>query len=78
MLTISSDELMEKQRKFIHDISSQLMIAMGMVETSLSSLTKSQIAEDEQVRLEKARTALNKLSTLLKEHRSELKRLVEE
>lgn len=78
MIDITPEELIEKQRKFVHDISSQLMIAMGMVETSMSGLKNGQIGEKELGRLEKAQTALNKMSTMLRDHRSELKSIVEE
>ncbi|MCB0365987.1 MAG: hypothetical protein H6624_11355 [Bdellovibrionaceae bacterium] len=77
MAEISKQEIIEKQRKFLHDISSQLMIAMGMVETTHALLSRDGREADAE-KLEKARKALTRMSEMLKAHRSEIKNLMAE
>jgi hypothetical protein len=69
--------IVEEQRQFLHDLSSPLMIAMGIVETTQVLLTRDgHTAEAE--RLEKARVAITRMSDMLKANRLRLKALTEE
>lgn len=68
---MATDDYTKKQRAFIHDISSPLMIAMGMVESLYNGLHIDS-KDDQQLKAEKALKALNRLSELVKEHRNEL------
>lgn len=63
------DEFIKKERAFIHDISSPLMIAMGMIE-SLNNGLDEDSAEDQKMKAEKALKALNRIADLVKERRS--------
>lgn len=55
------------QRDFIHDMSSPLTIALGMVDSALKGAPP-ELAP----KLEKAKNALNKMANLLRERRQEL------
>ncbi|MCB0384799.1 MAG: hypothetical protein KDD43_05350 [Bdellovibrionales bacterium] len=77
MAEVSKQDIVERQRQFLHDLSSQLMIAMGMVETTQIIMTR-EARTDEATRLGKAQVALGKMSDMLKTHRQEIKVLMEE
>ncbi|MCB0422387.1 MAG: hypothetical protein KDD61_15415 [Bdellovibrionales bacterium] len=67
----SIEELVLLQRKFLHDVASPLMIAMGMTDSAISQLT----GEDQEklkMRLEKAKVALQRIALMIKENRSTL------
>ena len=55
------------QRDFIHDLSSPLTVALGMVDSALRSTKESDAKAAE--KLEKARSALVKMSEILKSRR---------
>ncbi|MCC7403134.1 MAG: hypothetical protein IT288_01945 [Bdellovibrionales bacterium] len=77
MAKTSALKIVEEQREFLHDLSSPLMIAMGIVEATQALLTRDgHTAEAE--RLEKARVAINRMSEMLKANRLKLKTLTEE
>lgn len=74
---LSPASIVEEQREFLHDLSSPLMIAMGIVEATQLLLTRDgHTAEAE--RLEKARVAINRMSDMVKANRTRLKALTEE
>ena len=64
---ISTDKIAE-ERAFIHDLSSPLMVALGMVDFTANKLPEEQTALLE--KLQKAQKALNRIATLLKDRRS--------
>ncbi|MCB0362564.1 MAG: hypothetical protein KDD35_07575 [Bdellovibrionales bacterium] len=66
----------ENHLKFTHDISSPLMVASGNIEALLSEKAKPNPSGDLE-RLKKVKTALDKITQLLKEHRAELKAMGE-
>ena len=58
-----------KQRTFIHDLSSPITIAIGMVDAGINKINKGDDAEVVVDKLEKAMGALNKVAELLKDRR---------
>lgn len=63
------DDDIKKERAFIHDLSSPLMIAMGMIESLQTGLDEDNI-KDQKMKAEKALKALNRIADLVKERRS--------
>lgn len=70
-LPADMSELITAQRKFLHDVASPLMIALGMTDTAISQLDD---GENEKLRsrLEKSKTALTRISQMLKSNRAML------
>lgn len=66
---MAADEDIKKERAFIHDIASPLMIAMGMVESLQHGLGKDS-TDDQKMKATKTIKALNRISDLVKERRS--------
>lgn len=66
---MSTDKIAE-ERAFIHDLSSPLMVAMGMVEFAEKKLPPDQ--EAIVIKLQKAQKALTRIASLLKDRRSVL------
>lgn len=59
------------ERKFLHELSNQIVIAQGMASMAKANLDKNPaIAEQDMSRLEKTLTALNKVITILQERKS--------
>jgi hypothetical protein len=77
---ISQEEInrLEDQRNFIHDISSPLMVALGMLNVGCNILTKTQDIEKASEKLAKSKKALEKITLLLNERRSVLIKISEE
>ncbi len=71
-------ESVKEERKFIHDVSSPLMVAIGMLDVGTDILEKKQDIESAQVKLEKVKRALDKLTLILKERRTLLMNYSEE
>ncbi len=71
-------ESIQEERKFIHDVSSPLMVALGMIDVGTDILEKKQDIETAQVKLEKAKKALDKLTLILKERRTLLIKYTED
>jgi hypothetical protein len=64
----------EQERKFIHDISSPITVACGMVEAVLDSVKQVANSDNPDVkRLEKALTALNRVSDLIRDRRDQIR-----
>ena len=59
-----------EERAFIHDLSSPLMVALGMVDLALSKLPEDEDAV--KTKLQKAKKSLDKMSELLKDRRTQL------
>lgn len=70
------NEQIKSEREFLHDLSSPLMIAMGMVDAARDKLDPSQSEADE--KLEKAKNALRRLTDKVNERRQELKILAKD
>ena len=70
-------ELLKAQRKFLHDIASPLMIAGGMIETAERVMTDTP-NETVSQKLDKAKNAIKKATTLLQENRKLLISLSED
>jgi|SaaInlStandDraft_5_1057022.scaffolds.fasta_scaffold05175_5 hypothetical protein len=68
----------KEERKFIHDVSSPLMVAIGMLDVSVGVLTNKQDIDGALVKLEKSKKALEKMTAILKERRSSLIKFMEE
>lgn len=64
----------KEERAFLHDISSPLMITMGMIDYVNSHLQKNELTSDDiekyLTKLGKAKNALEKMAQLLKDRRS--------
>ncbi|MCB0412922.1 MAG: hypothetical protein KDD50_01230 [Bdellovibrionales bacterium] len=71
---MSEYDLMKEERAFIHDVSSPLMIAIGMVDFAVNLCQKEEQEDPEKViqKLEKAQKALKRIGELLKERRKTL------
>ena len=63
---MSRDRVAE-ERAFIHDISSPLMVAMGMVDFAETKVPEGE--ESLRIKLQKAQKALARMSALLKDRR---------
>ena len=64
-------ESIKEERAFLHDLSSPLMVAMGMVDfVSKKIPNETEADEVNKVKMEKAKKALDKLATLLKDRRA--------
>ena len=68
---MATEDEIKQERAFIHDISSPLMIAMGMVE-SLHDCLDEDSKEDQELKSSKALKALLRVADLVKERRNEL------
>ena len=66
-------EHMMDERKFIHDLASPLMIAMGMVDSVNNKIDDGDLKQ----RLEKSKAALDKMNTILRERRTKLIEILE-
>ncbi len=59
------------ERKFLHELSNQIVIAQGMASMAKTSFEKSAaVAEQDMIRLEKSLTALNKVIGILQERKA--------
>ena len=59
------------ERKFLHELSNQIVIAQGMASMAKANLEKnSSIAEQDMVRIEKSLNALNKVISILQERKA--------
>lgn len=68
-----STPIIDPERKFIHDISNPLGVALGMLETALESLKASGRASPEEIlRLEKAMRSITKTTDLIHQRREAL------
>jgi hypothetical protein len=66
----SKQNFIKEQRKFLHDISSPVSIANGMIEICLEQLEKSPVQFAPEIdRLKKALKALQKLTVLIQQNR---------
>jgi signal transduction histidine kinase len=67
-------ELVEEERKFLHDLANPLAIASGMLEAYRDELTRSGIPSTEALerKLSKTESALQRVGDLLKNHRPRL------
>ena len=71
---ITVESLALGERKFLHDVSNQLVVAQGMGSIVLKNIKKSEDELDPKVieRLEKTVSAIDKMIKMVKERRSTL------
>ena len=71
---VTVEDLALGERKFLHDVSNQLVVAQGMGSIVLKKLTKTEEELDPKVieRLEKTISAVDKMIKMVKERRNTL------
>jgi len=73
-MSITPDELINGERKFLHDLSNHLVVAQGMGNFVLSSLNKTMPEDAKELqRMGKAMNAVDKIIDLLRERRDFIK-----
>lgn len=75
---VTIEQMALDERKFLHDISNQLVIAQGMSSFLQKALDKNEnVGEKERERVEKISVAVKKISELVKDRRALLHALSE-
>ena len=73
MVLPSVEELVLSERKFLHDIANDILVAHGMITLAQKVLADNKIIDQKEIeKLEKAIMAINKMTSSLKERRSYL------
>ncbi len=73
LMSKTVEEMALEERKFLHDISNQLVVAQGMGSFVLRSMNKKDdVDEKDKQRMEKTLNAVNQIITMVKERREVL------